>query len=148
MRHRFVVGIIFSLLLMIGVFLASYQVSERRVSYIGPASLDLKNNTLTYISFHSSGWTLLNLTCNGQGLLFVNDQLYNRTIFQKRVNSHSTMIIVIPHEGTYAIFTNGSMFCSGYSIGIYPTSRIQNVLLALFGVLSFVSAFFLWRWWR
>jgi hypothetical protein len=147
-RHRFIVGIVLSLILMIVAFMVSYKVSEQTWGYVGPVSLNLKNGTLNYISLHTSGWTVLNITCNGRGVLFVKDQLQHKIIFQRTVVAHATFPVELPHEGTYAIFTNGSMFCSGHSYGVYPTSRVQTVLWLSIGILSLVLALLLWRWWR
>jgi len=147
-RHRFIVGIILSLILMTAAFAVSYKVSERSRGYVGPVTLSLKNGTLNYLSIHTSGWTLLNLTCNGRGELFVKDQINNRTVFRRMVIAHASLVVELPHEGTYAVFTNGSMFCSGYSYGIYPTTKVQTVLWLSMGILSLVLAALLWRWWR
>ncbi len=147
MRHRFLIGLLVITILMLTSFLAAYRANEHARGYIGPGKIQLESGRLSYIPFHSPGWTLLNVSCNGRGSLLLKDQFSGGNLLDIPVESHVNRVVVIPHEGTYALYTNGSMFCSGYISEVHPTSRTQGVLWVSVGVLSVLLAFLLWRWW-
>jgi len=147
-RHRFAVSVLASLILVMLSFLAAYQVSERNAGFLGPLNIYSKNETMEYISFHSPGWTVLNVSCNGNGKLFLMDESTGRTVFSAPVVSHINTLVEVPHPGSYALYTNGSLYCSAHSAGFYPTTAVQGTIAVSIGVLSVLIAFLLWRWWR
>ena len=146
MRRTLFVLILAFTLSLLGVW-GAYLTVEGSQGFIGPAVTSGSKGGITYVAVHSPGWMVINASFNGRGTVIVLDQLSNETLFASNVSGHLNVPIVLPREGSYAIYTpNGSLTISGHYNGIHPTSKVQKVLYASIAVLSFALA--LWRWWR
>ncbi|WP_297439208.1 hypothetical protein [Thermococcus sp.] len=89
----------------------------------------------------------VNVSLNGNGRFFVVDQFSNTTVFSAPIGGHFNGIVVLPKEGSYAIYTStSSLTFSGHYRGMYPTFRVQRVLYLTIATLSILFA--VWRWWR
>ncbi len=129
---------------LVGVW-AAYLTVRAGPGFVGPAVLTHSRGTLSYVSLHSPGWMVLNSSFNGRGRVVVSDQFSNETVFVSGVSEHLHYPIVIPREGSYAIYTlNGSLTFSGHYCGVYPAVKVQRVLYGSIVILAFFLA--LWRW--
>ncbi|WP_456423107.1 hypothetical protein [Thermococcus sp.] len=147
MRTRITFMLLLAFLLsLLGVW-GALITAKSSTGYLGPAVISSSKNGVTYISCHAPGWVELNISFNGNGELFVVDQFFNMTVFSVPVKGHLDGILVLPREGSYAIYTpNSSLTVSGHYRGVYPTVGVQETLYLTIALLS--GALALWRWWR
>ncbi|WP_457752005.1 hypothetical protein [Thermococcus sp.] len=144
MRVKVGFALLFALLVSLLGLWAAFLTASSSTGYVGPAVVASSKGGITYLSCHAPGWMELNISTNGRGELFMVDQFSNKTVFRTPVRGHFNGILLVPHEGSYAIYTsNSSMTLSGHYRGVYPTSSVQNVLYLTIALLSMVLA--LWR---
>ncbi|NJF25498.1 hypothetical protein [Thermococcus sp. Bubb.Bath] len=145
MRWKFVFILLLTFLLaLVGVW-GAYLTARGSSGFIGPAVLARTNSTFSYVPIHSPGWMVLNATFNGRGRVVVLDQFTNATVFNSTVSGHLNAPIVLPHAGSYALYTSdGSMTFSGHYHGVYPTLPVQRVLYGSITILALILA--VWRW--
>ncbi len=148
MKHRFVLSLVLVALLMSTAILLGFHLRRNAEGYLGPASISASRNSLSYIAFSSPGWLVLNLSCNGNGDITVENTMSKRIVFKRGLHGHFTTRVLIPEEGDYILYTNGSAMCLAHFRGVYPTTRVQDVYYLMGGFSAFLLAFLLWKWWR
>jgi len=144
-KGKFLFVLLLSIMLaLLGVW-GAYITVKRNPGFIGPVVMSNSRGALSYVSIHSPGWIVMNSSFNGKGRLIILDQFSNRTIFTYNVSEHFAYPIVLPREGSYAVYVlNGSLTFSAYYPGVYPTLKVQKAMYMSITILAFVLA--LWRW--
>jgi len=140
------------LLLTIGS-LWVYSSYENHVSSAGPFFLppvERKGNVteITEITLHTPTSSLVEASCDGNGVVEVYDVITGEMVDNHTVSGHARYQFVLPHEGDYLVINNGTakLTCSFRFIKNYPTKDVQNAVYGLGTVFALLLALVIWRW--
>ncbi|CAD5244321.1 hypothetical protein [Thermococcus camini] len=142
------------LLLTIGS-LWVYSSYENQVGSIGPVFLqpvERQGNftSLSTVKAHTPTSSLVEASCNGNGVVEVYDVITGEQVDKHAVYGHAKYQFILPGEGDYLIINNGTdkLTCSFRFIKNYPTKEVQNSLYISGSFFAILLAFIVWRWGR
>ncbi len=150
---RFIAVLLLGMLILTLGSLWAYSSYEDRVGSIGPVFLQpvehQRNVTsLSTITAHTPTRSLIETSCNGNGVVEVYDVITGGLVNRENIYGHLTYQFVLPHEGDYLIINNGTgrLTCSFRFIKNYPTKAVQNAVYGLGTVFALLLALITWRW--
>jgi len=150
---RFWAALLSAMLLLTISSLWVYDSYENEVGSVGPLFLqpvEHQENVirLSTITVHTPTSSLVEASCNGEGVVEVYDVITGELVSRKSVYGHLTYQFVLPHEGDYLIINNGTdkLTCSLRFIKNYPTKEVQNSLYISGSAFALLLALVVWRW--
>lgn len=152
---RFWVALLAAMLMLTAGSLWVYSSYEDRVGSIGPVFLSPVEHqgnvtSMDYVTAHTPTSSLVEASCNGNGMVEVYDIITGKQIDRHAVYGHAKYQFVIPREGDYLIINNGTdrLTCSFRFIKNYPTKEVQDALYISGSVFALLLALVVWRWAR
>jgi len=150
---RFWAALLSAMLLLTIGSIWVYDSYENEVGSVGPLFLqpvEHRENvtSLSTVTVHTPTSSLVEASCNGNGVVEVYDVLAGNIVSRESVYEHLTYQFVLPHEGDYLIVNNGTgkLRCSFRFIKNYPTKDVQNAIYGLGTVFALLLALVIWRW--
>ncbi|ASJ09299.1 hypothetical protein A3L11_08680 [Thermococcus siculi] len=150
---RFWAALLAAMLMLTVGSLWVYHSYESEVGSVGPVLLSPVEHqenvtSLSTVTAHTPTSSLVEASCNGNGIVEVYDVITGKLVDRHAVYGHAKYQLVLPREGDYLILNNGTdkVTCSFRFIKNYPTKEVQNALYISGSVFALLLAFVVWRW--